>query len=143
MLTIFFHWKGVVRINPKNYKEAYVTAPVSENLFEYFVSYLPSILIFGLQNERDPDILIDGILHRNRALNGDNVVYILINEEKELSASQVESKSGKKITSNCPQHAQNHKGENAGKKNRNAGKNEKSCQPLQETKLKPKEKANG
>ena len=35
----FFYWKGVVRINPKNYKEAYVTAPVSENLFEYFVSY--------------------------------------------------------------------------------------------------------
>ncbi|KZS20989.1 DIS3 exonuclease 2-like protein [Daphnia magna] len=43
-------FKGVLRINPKNYKEAYISAP-----------------------DGTEDFLIEGLLHRNRALNGDVV----------------------------------------------------------------------
>nr|CAG4650070.1 EOG090X047D [Sida crystallina] len=57
--------EGAIRINPKNYKEAYIAAP----------------------EEGAPDIFIDGMLHRNRALNGDIVVCYLIPPEEAQAES--------------------------------------------------------
>ncbi|XP_077011545.1 DIS3-like exonuclease 2 isoform X2 [Tamandua tetradactyla] len=52
-------WKGVLRINPKKFHEAFIPSP-----------------------EGDRDIFIDGVVARNRALNGDLVVVELLPEEQ-------------------------------------------------------------
>nr|CAG4640770.1 EOG090X047D [Eulimnadia texana] len=60
---------GVLRINPKNYKEAYITSP-----------------------DGTADILINDLKHRNRALNGDIVVVKIIGNEVEDDQQKKPSK---------------------------------------------------
>jgi len=50
--------EGVIRINPKNYREAFITSP-----------------------DGTPDILIEGLLNRNKALNGDIVVVTFLHPD--------------------------------------------------------------
>ncbi|KAK6645555.1 hypothetical protein RUM43_001832 [Polyplax serrata] len=52
-------FSGIIRINQKNYKEAYLTAP-----------------------DKGMDILIEGLKDRNRALEGDEVFYMLKPKEQ-------------------------------------------------------------
>ncbi|XP_046461080.1 DIS3-like exonuclease 2 isoform X2 [Daphnia pulex] len=73
-------FEGVLRINPKNYKEAYISAP-----------------------DGTEDFLIEGILHRNRALNGDIVVCEMLPTQtanKECEKSFAESPSSPNIQQN-------------------------------------------
>ena len=60
MHFISFFLQGILRVNPRNYREAYLPSP----------------------NPRQPDILIPDVLRRNRALNGDEVYVDLLQEEE-------------------------------------------------------------
>lgn len=60
--------EGVIRINPKNYREAFITSP-----------------------DGSADILIEGLLNRNRALNGDVVVITIIPPEEIKSNANPDS----------------------------------------------------
>nr|CAG4642432.1 EOG090X047D [Evadne anonyx] len=56
--------EGVLRINPKNYREAFITSP-----------------------DGSADIIIEGLLNRNKALNGDVVVVTLLTSDtKEIKS---------------------------------------------------------
>nr|CAG4641601.1 EOG090X047D [Eurycercus lamellatus] len=69
--------EGVIRINSKNYKEAYIASP-----------------------DGTEDILIEGLMNRNRALNGDVIVCRLL----PVNVSIPSSSPGRKIQSQEPQH---------------------------------------
>uniref|UniRef100_A0A0P6GI32 DIS3 exonuclease 2 n=1 Tax=Daphnia magna TaxID=35525 RepID=A0A0P6GI32_9CRUS len=70
-------FEGVLRINPKNYKEAYISAP-----------------------DGTEDFLIEGLLHRNRALNGDVVVCKMLTVQTENKCEKI---NGQSLTSQSDQ----------------------------------------
>lgn len=65
---------GVIRINQRNYKEAYISSPCGE----------------------EKDIVISGLKDRNRSLEGDEVVVMLYPDEQ-LQASESAQKNGKVV----------------------------------------------
>lgn len=91
-----FSSQGQLRINPKKYHEAFIPAPVSsvqpksELWIQSAVSFLRLVkgqLAFiskesACQQDDTRDIFLDGIVARNRALNGDVVVVQLLPQDQ-------------------------------------------------------------
>ncbi|KAG6442299.1 hypothetical protein O3G_MSEX002185 [Manduca sexta] len=68
--------EGVLRINPKQFQHSYVSS----------------------SNDRsEQDVLIDGVKHRNRALEGDVVIVQLIDNENDKSNDDPKQKRGKVV----------------------------------------------
>lgn len=86
-LTESFFLQGQLRINPKNYQIAYIPSPVSSAeadgdpyLLECTWQKMINLILSPQDDTRD--IFLDGIVARNRALDGDIVVVQVLPQDQ-------------------------------------------------------------